>query len=241
MRLISRLRSVSVQELTERLQVSEVTIRKDLAFLEEIGSVVRTRGGAKLAEDRTKNRDVRIRRTENQAEKECIARRARELINDGDTIFVDSGSTCTFLAREISDMNLRVVTDSLDVMSTLADSPEISLISVGGNYRREAGSFIGPIAVDALKELRIGACFLGATGITRTGLFSSENSIEAEVKRQVLAISRRRIVLADASKYEREAFAVFARAGSIDILIVDRWVAAMDALTEMGIEIIVAS
>ena len=151
-RLISRLRSVSVQELTERLQVSEVTIRKDLAFLEEIGSVVRTRGGAKLAEDRTKNRDVRIRRTENQAEKECIARRARELINDGDTIFVDSGSTCTFLAREISDMNLRVVTDSLDVMSTLADSPEISLISVGGNYRREAGSFIGPIAVDALKE-----------------------------------------------------------------------------------------
>lgn len=240
MRLISRLRSVSVQELTERLQVSEVTIRKDLTFLEELGSIVRTHGGAKLAEDRTKNRDVRIRRTEHQREKERIARRARELVNDGDTIFVDSGSTCTLLAREIADMNVRVVTDSLDVMATLAGSPEISLISPGGNYRREAGSFIGPIAVEVLKGLRIETCFLGATGVTSTGLFSSENSIEAEVKRQVLAISRRRIVLVDASKLQKEAFAVFARADSIDILIVDRWGAALEPLKAMGIEILVA-
>lgn len=241
MRLISRLRTVSVQELTERLQVSEVTIRKDLTFLEELGSVVRTRGGAQLAEDRARNRDVRIRRTEHHAEKERIARRARELVNDGDTIFVDSGSTCMLLAAEIAEMNLRVVTDSLDVMSTLADAPGVSLISLGGNYRREAGSFIGPIAVETLKGLRIETCFLGVSGINRNGVFSSENSIEAEVKRQVLAICRRRVVLADASKFEKEAFAVFARAASIDILIVDRWVAAMEPLKEMGTEIVVAA
>lgn len=87
-RIISHLRTVSVQDLTQRLKVSEVTIRKDLTLLEEMGSLVRTRGGARLAEDLTQLRSIQIRREERLAEKKRIAEKARELVNDDDTIYL---------------------------------------------------------------------------------------------------------------------------------------------------------
>ncbi len=240
LKLISRLRSVSVGELTERLGVSEVTIRKDLTFLEEQGIVVRTHGGAKLAEEVTKIRNIHLRRGEHRTEKERAALKARELVNDDDTIFIDTGTTCTLLAQSIREMSLRVVTNSLEVMDLLAQAPGISLISIGGSFRRESGSFIGPIAVETLQGLQIETCFLGTTGFTSSGVFSSQNSIEAELKKQVLSISRRRVVIADRTKYEKEAFAVFARSGEVDILVVDEWFPGADRMKESGIEVLAA-
>jgi DeoR/GlpR family transcriptional regulator of sugar metabolism len=239
-KIISHLRSVSVQELTQRLKVSEVTIRKDLTLLEEMGRVVRTRGGARLAEDRAQLRGLQVRREENLEEKQVIAAKARELVNEDDTIFLDSGSTCLLLARLLLDMNLRIVTNSLDIMTTTADAPGISLISIGGSYRKEAGSFIGPMAIDALKGLLIETCFIGTTGLSATGVFSSQNIIEAELKARVLKSSKRRVLLADAEKFGRDAFAVFARPEDVDILVTDRRVDGMRSLTELGIEVIVA-
>ncbi len=239
-RIISHLRTVSVQDLTQRLKVSEVTIRKDLTLLEEMGSLVRTRGGARLAEDLTQLRSIQIRREERLAEKKRIAEKARELVNDDDTIYLDSGSTCTLLARCIRDMNLRVVTNSLDVMNAVADGPGISLISIGGSYRKEAGSFIGPIAMEILKGLQIQTCFIGATGVSAEGIFSSQNVMEADLKGRVLGISRRRIVLADASKFGREAFAVFARPRDVNIFVTDSMADGMQRLTDLGIEVVVA-
>ena len=134
--IISRLRSVSVQVLTERLNVSEVTIRKDLTILEEMGSVIRTHGGAKLAEDRTLLRNLRARMQEHQTEKRAVADRAKEFINEGDTIYIDSGSTCYYLAEGIRGMTLRVLTNSIDIMTVLADDPAVSLFGIGGSYRK---------------------------------------------------------------------------------------------------------
>jgi DeoR/GlpR family transcriptional regulator of sugar metabolism len=240
LKIISHLRTITVQELTERLSVSEVTIRKDLAFLEESGIVVRTRGGARLAEDVTRLRTVQVRRMECLEEKERIATKARELVSEDDTIYIDSGSTCTVFAGKLLDMNLRVVSNSLDVMHAMADAPGISLISIGGSYRREAGSFIGPIAIQTLKSMQISTCFVGATGISSAGVFSSQNVVEAELKARVLSVSRRRVILADAGKLNKDAFAVFARSGSVDILVTDRMIDDMKGLKDLGIEVIVA-
>jgi DeoR/GlpR family transcriptional regulator of sugar metabolism len=239
-RMISNLRSVSVQELTQRLKVSEVTIRKDLTLLEEMGSLVRTRGGARLAEDLAQLRGIQVRREERLAEKQRIAVKARELVNEDDTIYLDSGSTCTLLARLLRGMNLRIVTNSLDVMNEVADAPGISLISIGGSYRKEAGSFIGPIAMEILKGLQVQTCFIGTTGLSAAGVFSSQNVIEAELKGRVLGISRRRIVLADASKFGRDAFAVFARSRDVDVLVTDAMADGMQGLSDLGIEVVVA-
>ena len=99
--ILNRLKKVSVQELTHRFRVSEVTIRKDLSFLEERGKLIRIHGGAMLAEDEGRLRSIAVRQVEHTAEKKAIAQKARELIRSGETVFIDAGSTCAALARTI--------------------------------------------------------------------------------------------------------------------------------------------
>ena len=237
--IISRLRTVSVGELTERLSVSEVTIRKDLTILEEMGAIIRTHGGAKLAEDRTLLRTLRTRMAEHQDEKRAIAQRARYLINEGDTIYLDSGSTCYYLALEVKEMTLRVLTNSIDVMTVLADAPGISLFSIGGSYRKEAGSFLGPLAESNVRSFQIETSFIGATGVSEDGAFSSQNLLESQLKRQVMAISQRKVILADSSKYKTSAFSVFARFDEVDVLITDS--GASVSISYDGLEVITAN
>jgi DeoR/GlpR family transcriptional regulator of sugar metabolism len=241
LKIVTHRRAVTVAELTERLGVSEVTIRKDLTMLEEMGSIVRTRGGARLAEDTSQMRSFHLRRQEGLEEKSRIAARARELVKDDDTIYIDSGSTCLLLARLLCDMNLRIVTNSLDVMNVCADAPGISLISLGGSYRKEAGSFIGPMALEPLKAIQIETCFVGATGFSASGIFSSQNIIEAQLKAQVLAVSKRRIILASSAKIDKDAFAVFARPGDVDILVTDQELPEIAVLATLGIDVVVAA
>ena len=221
LKMLTRLRYVSVQDLTARMEVSEVTIRKDLSHLEEKGLLFRTRGGAELAEDSRLLSSMNQRRSQNKARKICIAKKASELIREGDTVFIDSGSTCLELCGFVKDKSLRVVTNSIDVMNCLGEVSEITLIGVGGNYRKEAGSFIGPMALEIIKQYNFETCFLGTTGFTKRCVFSSQNVLESQLKQQVIQHSARRVVLADSSKYGKSAFSVFARAGDIDILYTD--------------------
>jgi DeoR/GlpR family transcriptional regulator of sugar metabolism len=239
--ILTRRRRISVQELTERFGVSEVTIRKDLTILEEQGYVIRTHGGARLAQDQTHLRTIQARRQEHTEEKRRIAAAARQLISEGDTVLIDAGTTCAALAREIRDMNVRVVTNSINVMVELADSHNISLHSVGGSYRMDGGCFIGPAAEAAMDHYRIDICFIGTPAFTADGIFSSQNMIEANFKRKALSVSRRRVVLADRSKFEKETFAVFGRADDIDILVTDCPDERILQLRELGIELVCAT
>ena len=240
LKLISRLRSVSVQDLTGRTGVSEVTIRKDLTTLEEMGFVVRTHGGAQLAEDISARRDLEARSSEHVSEKRQIAAAAAGLISDGDTVFIDSGSTCGLLAREIVSMSLRVVTNSLSVMNALADAGGISLCSVGGSYRHEAGSFLGPLALENIRGFQIETCFIGATGISGRGVFSSGNILESQLKAQILQSSERRVVLADTSKFNSTAFSIFARTGEVDVIVAEHDFEEAASLRALGIEVLLA-
>ncbi len=240
LKILTRLRSVSVQELTKRLGVSEVTIRKDLNTLEEMGFIVRSHGRAGLAEDSRTLNTLSKRKTVNVEEKRAIALKARTLIKEGDTVFLDTGSTCRCIAEAIKDMSLRVITNSLDVMNVLAEEPGISLVSLGGNYRKEAGSFLGPLPIEALKSFQLETCFVGATGFLSRGVFSSQNILESQMKQQVLSVSGRRVIVADSSKNGRSAFSVFARASDVDILITDKDFPGRESLVKLGVEVLLA-
>ena len=146
LKTVELLRTVSVQELKERLDVSEVTIRKDLSFLEDQGLVLRTHGGARLAQDMNRMHTLNVRERENPQLKKIIAGRADLLISESDTIFLDSGSTCQALAENLRDegRSVRVITNALPIMNILANCESISLYTIGGSFRREAGSFVGP-------------------------------------------------------------------------------------------------
>ncbi|MFP4384401.1 MAG: DeoR/GlpR family DNA-binding transcription regulator [Spirochaetia bacterium] len=241
LKIISLKKKVGVGELTRRLNVSEVTVRKDLSLLEDMGHILRTRGGAILAADRRVLKPAGIRKKENLPQKRAIAEKAAELVEEGDTIYIDSGSTCLLFAKGIKEKNLRVVTNSLDVLNELGDTDSIALFSVGGAYRRDAGSFIGPISVEGIRSFHVQTAFLGATGITRDGRFSSQNVIESQLKRKVIGAAARSVVLTDSSKFESSAFSVFAQEGDIDAVITDSGIGGKDWFSSDSVEVIICS
>ena len=244
LRILQARRRVTVTELTSRLAVSEVTIRKDLALLEDMGLLSRTRGGAALAEDREQRKSLWSRRTENVEGKRRIAARAAELVQEGETVYIDSGSTCGFLADELADRTLRVVTNSIDATTALADVPSIALFTVGGSYRKEAGSFIGPLAVSAVSQMHIDTAFLGTSGFSNDGMFSSQNTIESELKQHVIARAERCVLLVDRSKIGRTAFSVFARVQDMDLIVIDACpgeIPAFDTFGGQGTELVYAA
>ncbi|MCG8573081.1 MAG: hypothetical protein MJB14_23355, partial [Spirochaetes bacterium] len=114
----------------------------------------------------------------------------------------------------------------------------ISLFILGGSYRPEAGSFIGPLAMDALKKFQISTCFIGTSGISADGVFSSQNTIEAMQKKAVIEASARSIVLSDSGKIGVAAFSIFAHSTDIDILIIDDNPKKANLLQKLDIEIV---
>lgn len=244
LRILQARRRVSVADLTSRLAVSEVTIRKDLALLEDMGLLTRTRGGAVLAEDRDQRRSLWMRRAENVEGKRQVAARAAKLVEEGETVYIDSGSTCGLLAERLADRTLRVVTNSIDTITALADVPSIALFSVGGSYRKEAGSFIGPFALSVVSEIHIDTAFIGTSGFSTEGIFSSQNTIESELKQHVIARAGRCVLLADQSKIGRTAFSVFGRVEDFDLIVLDTCpgeIAELNALEERGVELLHAA
>ncbi|NOY09337.1 MAG: DeoR/GlpR transcriptional regulator [Spirochaetes bacterium] len=238
LKILSVRKKITVQELTERLKVSEVTIRKDLTFLEEKGKIVRVHGGAVLAEDRDLLRNITIRLDEHTAEKSAIAKTAANLIHEGDIIFLDSGSTCYYLALQLKDLDIRVLTNSLDIILALSDSSSVALLSTGGSFRTDARSFIGPAAIETIGNFQIETCFLGTTGFSKDGIFTAQNILEAQVKKAVIRASQRKIMLADHYKYGTKAFSIFARAEDIDVLITDSAFTDKKTLFGLGMEVV---
>ncbi len=234
---------VSVAELADRFGVSEVTARKDLARLETLGHAVRTRGGAVLSSVVAVERPIDARRNDRTAAKEAIARCASALIQDGDTIFVDSGTTAAALASLLRGHRLRVVTHSLLVLELLQDDDELSLYTLGGLFNREARSFVGPSTTDDLVRYSFDAVFVGASGMTSRGTCSAQNVLEADIKRQAFATGRRRVVMADSSKFDARAFAVFAGPKDFDTLITDDEASPsnLSSLRELGLEVLIAN
>jgi len=239
---VELLRTVSVQELKERLEVSEVTIRKDLNYLEDQGLILRTHGGARLSQDSNRMRTLNIRKRENSEQKRIIAHRAAKLISEGDTVYLDSGSTCQALAEELRDSkrSARVISNALPILNILADCEGISLYTIGGSFRREAGSFVGPLSLSNLADYQIETGFVGTTGYDEEGIFTSQNVIESQLKKQVLASSKRRVILADSTKADVRAFSVFARPGEVDILITDSGCSYCKQLRKLDIEVLIA-
>lgn len=236
--LIHTYRQISVSDLTERLGVSQVTIRKDLTRLEEQGLIIRSHGGASLAQTVNPLPPVNSRRETFYEEKNRITARAMELIREDDSVCIDAGATNQLLAEKIRNLPIRVISNSLDILNHLALSRDVTVTAIGGNFRSSAGSFIGPIAEDAVNQLQFDIAFIGATGMTLDGDFLTQNAIEGRLKRAMLKAARRKVILADSSKFEARAFSKFANTELVDILITDVGFNHVKRFRAMGIEVI---
>lgn len=229
--LINALRDtgyIQVTELADDLDISAATIRRDLTLLEKEGFCVRKRGGAiRTSQSTTLELPYEVKRQRNVEEKQHIAREALNLIENGDTIILDSGSTTYALAQLLSQKErLTVVTNDLNIAVTLAANPKIYLVCTGGIARANVFALQGAQVESIISDLRVDKTFLGADAIHSDGTIGNVNIEEVAIKRAMIASASQVILLADSSKFEVAGFANVCDLEDIDLLITDKNITA---------------
>jgi DeoR/GlpR family transcriptional regulator of sugar metabolism len=194
--------TVEVSELTKLFEVSKVTIRGDLDDLERKGMLIRTHGGAMLPENLALVRRLSHTMEEQKEEKIAICRGALDLIKDGMSIIIDSGSTTVHLARMVADRQISVLTNSVPVIQELMNSPSVELFVSGGVLRKPSMSLMGAGASFMLDQIHGDILFLGAAGFSIKQGITGTNIIEAETKRQMIKNASAVCLLADSSKQD---------------------------------------
>jgi DeoR family transcriptional regulator, fructose operon transcriptional repressor len=209
---------VSMLELVEQVGVSESTVRRDLEFLDGIGQIRRTRGGAAYVGESLTPFDVR--RLKAREQKQRIAEAAAAFVEPGETVLLDGGTTTLEVARLLAGKPLQVITNSIPIINALINSPQTELIVIGGFLYPKTGVNLGPIAVEALKAVHARRLFVSAGGITEQGLFNS-NALLVETERQMIEAAEELIVVSDSSKLGHSALAHLCPLDMVDRLVVD--------------------
>lgn len=232
-----------VHALSKIFKVTEVTIRQDLEKLEEEGWIVREHGGAHLKNIGLSVRNIELQSKENMAQKEAIAKKAVELIQDGDTIILDSGSTTTELAKIIRGFkNLTVITNALNIALILGEDPEIHLVLTGGEFKAPTLSLTGQKAADSLEGLHVDKLFLATAGITLKSGLTYPSISDLVVKRAMIESADKVFLVADSSKIGKSSFASLGALSLIDTLITDSYILDVDRdhFTGQGIKLIIS-
>jgi DeoR/GlpR family transcriptional regulator of sugar metabolism len=234
--------TIHVGELARDLDVSEMTIRRDIRRLERDGFVRQTYGGATAHLTRSLDLAFNARALRNTREKRRIGMRATQLLGDARVIFVGIGTTAEQFARFLpARPGLLVVTGSLTTASLLGTRP-VDVVVLGGNVRRDDLTAVGPIAAATLARYGFDLAVLGAAGLSaRWGLTELDDS-EAEIQRLAIERSARVVVIADGTKIGVAANAVVAGIDRITTLVTDALAPAdeLAALRAAGIEIVIA-
>lgn len=212
--------TVKVSDLSNKFSVTEETIRRDLERLDKEGKLIKTHGGAVLQENVSVEYSFDDRLKVNIEEKERIASLANELIEDGDTVFVDMSTTALLLMKFLGEsINVTVITNSLRCLVDLAGKPNINLISLGGTFDERAYSFIGPTAYKNIDNYYVDKTIFSVKAIgVEYGLMDSKENL-AHIKKKMIKNSRKSILLADAGKFDKNALIKVSDFSYIDTLV----------------------
>ncbi len=220
--LVARQGECSIDELVERFGVSGMTIRRDLQALAEQGKVIRTHGGAAMAERVSFEFEFLTRVKENQAAKEAIATAAAAQVKDGESVMLDSGTTTLALAKQLrGKQGLTVVTTSLPIAAQLQYDRQIEVLLLGGYVRASSPDLAGALTEANLETLRADVAFIGAGGIDRRGALYQDSPEVARMLTKMAASAGRVFVVADSSKLGKTALWRFGRLQDWAALITD--------------------
>ena len=239
--IVTQRNSVKVSELSDELDISEVTIRRDLDALQRQKRIIRTHGGAMAAYSVGKGIVYSQQATRQVDLKRLIALAAYELIQDDETILLDNSSTVSELVTLIAGgtkKNLRIITNSLLAPHLLAESKNCTVQIVGGEVNFQYQSMEGSATCQILRELRVDKCFVGINGVDEEFGFSTPRYADADVKRHMLHSAHCSIVLADHTKLGKT---YLARIGTPDYLITDEMVAGFAYENLAGTTVIFAN
>ena len=227
---------VEVTDLCEKLDVSAVTIRKDLKLLEDKGLLFRTHGGASFENPYMKDRPVNEKEKISIEEKNGIAQAAANLISENDSFMIASGTTVQALARAINIQGkLNIITSSLNVAVELLKNKDYDIIQLGGNVRHSSSSVIGHYANFILNDISCNQLFIGVDGCTTTSLE------EAALNQKMIQSAQKTIVLADSSKFGKKSFGKICSLDCVHHIITDSGISSkvVNRIKAMGIKLTV--
>jgi DeoR/GlpR family transcriptional regulator of sugar metabolism len=215
---------VYVKELSERFNMSEPMIRKDLQRLEKEGKLKRTYGGAILERKKAESSNIESRLIKNKDIKSQIAEKAYEEINDGDMIFLDISSINYLLAKLISERNKKVsiVTNMVEITSLFSNNSNTEIICIGGMYNKELGGVIGSAAIENILKYRTDKAFIGSCGVNLyEENISNFNLEEGNTKKAIMKCSKRVYIVIENEKFNFDGSYNFAQITDINAIITD--------------------
>lgn len=230
---------IGVNAMSGHLDVSAVTVRGILDDLAEKGYLIRTRGGALPAF----HPEILLRQRASAEVKATIAEAAAALIEDGDTVMIEAGTTTALIGRYLlGKRGLKVVTDSTLLLPYARSNPALSLTFVGGSFRPEAESMVGPTAVHHLEQFQVRTAFIGTDGFSLENGLTTHMMEAAEVVRTMHHRSERTVLLADSGKWGQLGFARIIPLEDVDILVTDAGFPGCDRgeIEKRGVELLIA-
>lgn len=241
--LLNQNKKVTVTELVRLFNVSSATIRSDLRELNDKGQIIRTHGGAIAETGAGYEPDTAQKRDLNLAAKQQIAQIAIGLINPGDTVIFDTGTTTLELARLLTQrQRITAVTNDLEIARVLEEMRSISVVMLGGELRKNFHCTVGAAGIDMLDRLSVDKAFMGTNSLSLSKGASTPNIQQAEIKKAMIASAQKVILLCSRRKLGKDSFVHFASLDQIDTLITE----SIDdsekfEFEERGVEVLTAS
>lgn len=242
MRELKKNGSVSVTELSEKLNVSSMTIRRDLIKFEEEGLITIEHGGAILNGGSLFEFNMSMKQSEYEEEKKRIAKKSLEYINDGDSIFLDAGTTANEIAKLLIDReNLLVMTNSFLAANTLASASGIKLLMCPGLFREKSMAVMGQITDEFISDFKINKLFLAVEGVDLERGVSVPDVMDGATKKNLVNCSDKIICVTDSSKFGLSLFYTICDLKDIDVLITDNHLneEVTKGFLQQGVELIV--
>lgn len=206
LKLLEQKQTIKIQEIVDMTEASESTVRRDLTVLENRSQLERVFGGAVLPGRNLAEPTIQDKSNRNLKGKDSIAKMAASLIQDGDSVYLDAGTTTFQMIRYLQDKNIVAVTNGLTLVEALNEQG-ITTYLTGGLLKPRTGAFIGAQTIQSLKNYRFDVCFLGANGFHPEMGYTTPDPEEAAVKRLASSLARESFVLADHSKAGKFSFA----------------------------------
>ena len=237
-------RTLGVHQLTELLGCSHMTVRRDVAALEESGRVYAIPGGVRIASHLVSEPSHQAKSTTEQPQKRGIAAHAARLLKPGMTVYLDAGTTTACLVPYIAGLlDMTVVTNDLHIMLSLADSPQVTVVHTGGTLDHSNGSTVGPLAAATLRQLVADIAFLSTSSWDLERGVTTPSSPKVDVKRAAMGIASQRVLLATSAKYGMYGTYRVAGLREFDLVVTDDSLseAAVQRLRETGLDLAIAS
>ena len=241
-KLIRGLGSITVAQLEEEFGISAATARRDLAVLERQSKVRRTHGGAVLPTLTQQEDSFQQRLEEAVAAKKRLAHTALALLEENETVYIDSSTTAYYAAQRVLAAVQRVtlLTNLVPAMEllTTVESPNVELIGIGGSFRGLTLSFVGPWTVRMVESHLTDKVFFSVKGVTPEGYLTDSNPLEAEVKRAMIKQAARPVLLVDGRKFERRGLNVIAHISDVSLVVTaDAHSSYTETLIETGVDV----